>query len=78
MTLTFLLLQYEVFCQFFIAYMDANGTYVDDWQKVARRYTLTPSFFFFDIMTSLPWSYLDFWAYQVRLFIWIQGSKCSR
>ena len=57
--------QFEVFCQFFIAYFDPNGTYVDSLRLVARRYFLNISYFSFDVVTSLPWSYLDYWAYLV-------------
>ncbi len=60
-------LQIEVFCQFFIAYYDSSGTYVDSIALVAKRYTMSITAFWFDITTSLPWSYLDVYAYQVPL-----------
>ena len=59
-------LQFEVFCQFFIAYYDSNGSYEDNLRAVVARYGLTISCFAFDLTTSFPWSYLDYWAYQAR------------
>ena len=66
--------QFEVFCQFFIAYFDPNGTYVDSLRLVARRYFLNISYFSFDVVTSLPWSYLDYWAYLVLFLV---PRKCA-
>ena len=59
-------MQFEVFCQFFIAYYDENGTYEDNLLTVMARYGLTISCFAFDLVTSFPWSYLDYWAYEAR------------
>jgi hypothetical protein len=63
------MMQMEVFSQFFIAYYDNNGAYVDDMREVAKRYTMSFSSFWFDLSTSLPWSYLDLYAYQVLLLL---------
>ena len=52
--------------QFFIGYFDSNGGYVDDIFSVAARYGLSVQNFGFDFVTSLPWSFLDYWAYQAR------------
>lgn len=52
--------------QFFIAYYDDNGSYVDDITEVAKRYGLSITSFWFDLATSLPWSYLDLYVYQVN------------
>jgi hypothetical protein len=59
--------QLEVASQFFIAYYDANGTYVDDFASVFSKYCLSIENFCFDTVTSLPWSYLDVLAYMVLL-----------
>jgi hypothetical protein len=56
--------QVEIGFQFFIGYFDANGTYVDDIFAVTARYGLSIHNFGFDFTSSLPWSFLDFWAYQ--------------
>jgi hypothetical protein len=58
--------QFEVVCQFFIAYYDENGTYVDNMSTVARQYVGQINAFWFDLGTSLPWSYLDLYADAVR------------
>ncbi len=57
-------LQVEIVFQFFIGYFDENGGYVDDIVSVVTRYGLSINSFGFDMITSLPWSFLDFWAYQ--------------
>jgi hypothetical protein len=57
--------QFEVFCQFFIARFDKSGGYVDDINIVAKKYLKTPTSFSFDFVTSLPWSYMDIYSYQV-------------
>ena len=46
-----------------------NGveTYVDDPKEVLRRKLRSPTDFWFDFFTSLPWSYLDYHSYQVHL-----------
>ncbi len=65
-------LQFEIVTQFFIGYFDGNGAYVDDIFSVVARYGLSVSNFGFDSITSLPWSFLDYWAYQactIRVYI---------
>jgi hypothetical protein len=57
-------LQIEIVFQFFIGYFDDNGAYVDDIFSVVTRYGLSINSFGFDFITSLPWSFLDYWAYQ--------------
>jgi hypothetical protein len=49
-----------------MGYFDGNGTYVDDMTSVVARYGLSLRNFGFDFTTSLPWSFLDYWAYQAR------------
>ena len=50
---------------------DETGTYVDDFGAVARNYVLSYSGFWFDSITSIPWSYLDLYAYQASISIHI-------
>jgi hypothetical protein len=59
--------QFEVFCQFFIGYVDPDGKYVDDLSVVAKKYFSNPSSFGFDFATSLPWSFVDIGDYKVLL-----------
>ena len=56
--------QFEIASQFFIGYFDGNGAYVDDIISVMTRYGLSINSFGFDAFTSIPWSFLDYWAYQ--------------
>ena len=39
--------------------------YVDDIKTIAKKYVSSINAFWFDIATSLPWSYLDYYAYRV-------------
>jgi hypothetical protein len=65
-------LQVEVVFQFFIGYFDHNGAYVDNIVSVVVRYGLSINNFGFDFITSLPWSFLDYWAFQARvIYIYI-------
>ncbi len=57
--------QFEVFCQFFIGRYNKSGGYVDEIKVVARKYLMTPTSFGFDFVTSLPWSYMDIYSYNV-------------
>lgn len=61
-------MQFEIFCQFFIGYYDKNGAYVDEMGLVARKYCKSFTAFWFDIITSLPWTYLDYIALLVLMF----------
>ncbi len=38
---------------------DNDLNYVDDWQWVAKQNLLSPTGFWFDAVTSIPWSFLD-------------------
>ena len=64
-------LQFEIATQFFIGYFDSNGAYVDDLVSVAARYFING--FSFDAFTSIPWSFLDYWAYQANICV-----QCAR
>ena len=59
--------QVEVMSQFFTAFYNDNGSYEDRLPVVAARYGLSMTKFGFDLITSLPWSYLDYWAYEARI-----------
>jgi hypothetical protein len=57
--------QLEVVYQFFVGTFDETGTYVDEFHVVASSYILSYSGFWFDALTSVPWSYLDLYSYRV-------------
>ena len=61
--------QVEVIFNFFIGFHD-SGCYEDNLGVIARRYIMTPSLFFFDILTSIPLSYVDFY-YSKVFAIWM-------
>ena len=58
--------KFEAISQFFIGYFDANEKYVDSLLAVALKNFSSFSGFWFDLLTSIPWSYFDMIAYQVN------------
>ena len=38
---------------------------MDDYNVIFLRQLREPSRFLFDVVTSVPWSYLDYFSYQV-------------
>ena len=60
-------LQFEVLVQLITGYLDGTNTYIDDFAKIVF-FRLSSPWFWFDCITSLPWSFLDLLAYQVRQF----------
>ena len=57
--------KFEAISQFFVGYFDANEKYVDSLLAVALKNFSSLSGFWFDLLTSVPWSYFDMTAYQV-------------
>ena len=57
--------KFEAISQFFVGYFDANEKYVDSLLAVALKNFSSFSGFWFDLLTSVPWSYFDMTAYQV-------------
>jgi hypothetical protein len=47
--------------------VDISETYCDDYRIIGARYLLSPNGFGFDLVTSLPWSFNDLYAYKVVL-----------
>ena len=39
--------------------------YIDDWRSVAAQLCLSTTGIWFDIVTSIPWSFMDLHAYLV-------------
>ncbi len=40
--------------------------YLDSYSRIALRNLTSLRGFWFDCVTSMPWSYMDYYAYQVR------------
>ena len=54
----------EVASKFFIGFHGKNNEYIDDISLVAYKVLTSLSGFWFDLFTSVPWSYFDVLAYQ--------------
>ncbi len=61
----------EAFVQFFLGRYAVNLTYEDDLGASLRRNLTSISGFWFDCVTSIPWSYMDLHQYLVRP-LWLQ------
>jgi hypothetical protein len=62
-----LLRQLEVICQFAIGTFDSTETYCDEIRVIVTNYITSISGFWFDCVTSVPWSYMDLAVYRVLL-----------
>jgi hypothetical protein len=51
--------QIEVACQFVIGTFDSTETYCDELGTIVTRYLTKFSGFWFDCVTSIPWSFMD-------------------
>ncbi len=49
-----------------MGYYEKNENYVDNILTVAITVVTNPAGFWFDLFTSIPWSYFDMLAYRVR------------
>ena len=58
-------LQAECAVQFFVGVWDEGGGYTDDVRVIALRNAASLTGFWFDCMTSIPWSYIDLKFYLV-------------
>ncbi len=50
--------------------------YIDNWRLVAARLCMSATGIWFDIVTSIPWSFMDLHSYQVTLLLprrWTRG-----
>ncbi len=52
-------LQVEAFSQFFIGSFNTDMSYVDDFYCIVKRNLQSVSGFWFDLVTSIPWAYVD-------------------
>jgi hypothetical protein len=57
--------QVEIVLQFLTGYVDISETYCDDFRSIGAKYLSSPSGFCFDFVTSLPWSFNDYFTYKV-------------
>ena len=57
--------QFEIALQFVTGSMDLSETYCDDFKVISAKYLSSLSGFWFDTLTSIPWSFNDLYAYQV-------------
>jgi hypothetical protein len=55
----------EIALQFFTGSVDMSETYCDNFKVISAQYLASPSGFWFDIITSLPWSFNDLFTYKV-------------
>jgi hypothetical protein len=51
--------QVEAFAQFFLGYYAEDRTYKDDFCELLIKNISSISGFWFDCVTSIPWSYMD-------------------
>jgi hypothetical protein len=59
--------QFEVVTQFCVGVYTEDMAYVDDWRLVAAKLCLSPTGVWFDVVTSIPWSFIDLHSYLVSL-----------
>ena len=59
-------MQVELSIQFGVGIYDHKLEYVDDWRLVASTYLMSLFGFWFDCVTSIPFSFMDLHFYLVR------------
>jgi hypothetical protein len=69
------MVQMEVVVPFFMGTLDVSDTYCDDYRKIAIKYLTSPSGFWFDFLTSLPWSFNDLYTIQVSQSLHITSQR---
>jgi hypothetical protein len=70
----------EAFIQFFLGYYAEDLTYKDDFFTVFRKNISAVTGFWFDCVTSIPWSFMDIHFYlvwQVAILFLLLSSKKS-
>ncbi len=58
--------QFEILFQFFVGMYNHEQEYIDDWLLVASTYFWSIFGFWFDCVTSIPWSFMDLHFYMVQ------------
>jgi hypothetical protein len=61
--------QSEIVLQFCTGSLDISEKYCDDFRVISAQYLSSLSGFWFDLATSIPWSFNDLYVYQVDLAI---------
>jgi hypothetical protein len=56
-----------VILHFFVGFYDNGEKYIDDVKKIFYKSLMALGGFWFDCVTSLPWSFMDLYAYKVLL-----------
>ena len=74
--IVYAVLQFEVFVHFFVGIFDSSEKYCDNLFLVVSRYLTTPSGFAFNLITSIPWSFIDLNSYQVGPGLFLITSSC--
>ncbi len=54
-----------MFLQFAVGFYEEDGTYLDSPGRIAQRYVTAPTLFLFDLVTSIPFAYVDIATYMV-------------
>jgi hypothetical protein len=62
-------LQVEIVLQFFTGSVDLSEKYCDNIRVISAVYLSSLSGFWFDCVTSIPWSFNDLYSYQVVFFV---------
>jgi hypothetical protein len=59
-------IQCEALLQFGVAVYTEEMEFIDDWGAIALRNLTSFSGFWFDCVTSIPWSFMDLQYYMVQ------------
>jgi hypothetical protein len=57
--------QFEAIIQFFLGTFDTDMNYIDDVAKIFKKNLSSLTGFWFDFVTSIPWSCFDLIQYMV-------------
>ncbi len=57
--------QFEAFIQFFLGTYDMDMNYIDDFAWIVKKNLFSFNGFWFDCLTSIPWSCFDLVEYLV-------------
>ncbi len=55
----------EAFTRFFVGAYRVDLTYDDDMASICQQNLISPTGFWFDCVTSIPWSFMDLRVYLV-------------
>jgi hypothetical protein len=69
--------QFEAFIQFFLGTYDTDMNYIDDFAKIVKKNLSSLTGFWFDCVTSIPWSCFDLIQYMVDSFLSERPETCA-